>query len=161
MGRTRYGSGWTTAFWLGEIVEGLSGESPLIRAAPQKLLSLRRPLSVLIVLYQVGPFLPRTLLCLRRKYRAITAGCRPPMFPWDWGFSGVSVANSGLPACGEMSGHQRPRPAKLPCSEYGRDLLRRIFFACDRAACSATLVTNDGTVAIIKTKPPSRLLTLQ
>lgn len=61
MGRTRYGSGWTTAFWLGEIVEGLSGESPLIRAAPQKLLSLRRPLSVLIVPYQAGPSLPRTL----------------------------------------------------------------------------------------------------
>lgn len=64
----------------------------------------------------------------------------PPMFPWhawDWGFSGVSVANSGLPACGEMSGHERPRPAKLPCTEYGRDLLRRIFFVCDRAAWSA------------------------
>lgn len=37
---------------------GLSGESPLIRAAPQKLLSLRRPWAVLVVVYQIGPSVP-------------------------------------------------------------------------------------------------------
>lgn len=132
---------------------GPSGQSPLIRAAPQKLLSLRRPWSLLLVLYGGCPLWPRTSAGLGApgpRYCAITAGCRPPMFPQDWGFSGGSVANSGLPACGEMSGHERPRPAKLPCSEYGRDLLRRIFFACDRAAWPAYMVTRtDGTVAVV------------
>lgn len=140
---------------------GLSGESPLIRAAPQKLLSLRRPRSLLIVLHWnlhiLGCATPGTPLS-----RPVVD---PPCFRGTGGFSGVSVANSGLPAwpaCGEMSGHERPRPAKLPCSEYGRDLLRRIFFACDRAAWSATFGDKRRHRSNhAKTKPPSILLTLQ
>lgn len=77
MGRTRYGSGWTTAFWLGEIVEGPSGESPLIRAAPQKFLSLPLALSLIIVVYR----LERLGLCLVSGTPLSRRGVDPPCFP--------------------------------------------------------------------------------
>lgn len=86
----------------------------------------------------------------------MTACCRPPMFPWDWGFSGVSVANSGLPACGEMSGHHRAtarqvtllrvRPRSAPT-----DLLRL------RQGCMVGYIGDKDVGHGSNHKPPSRL----
>ena len=70
------------------------------------------------------------------------------MFPWDWGFSGVSVANSGLSACGEMSGHESHGPPSYHAQSTA-EICSDGFSSCATGLHGRLHGDKDGTVVAI------------